>query len=131
MKHRFDQEDKVINKVTGERGLTLRQYLNKKQSSYLEAGEENKDTMLRRLHEGLDPTLKITVKLGKVNTIEGFMTDVYSSETSAKDQSQDIQKMVNRAEDQRELAPNNLDRFLRQAQYQQFPNPAATFPEAP
>jgi hypothetical protein len=59
------------------------------------------------------------------------MTDVYSSETSARDQSQDIRKMVNRAEDRRELAPNNLGRLLRQAQYQQFPNPAATFPEAP
>ena len=47
MKHSFDKESE----------LTVREYLRTKQALYIKSREVNKDLIIRRLYEGLDPTL--------------------------------------------------------------------------
>jgi hypothetical protein len=68
MKQSFDRES----------DLPVRDYLRKKQALYIEAREVNEDLIVRRLHEGLDPTLRLVVKLDSTNTIERFTASVYA-----------------------------------------------------
>jgi hypothetical protein len=75
MQHSFDKESE----------LPVRDYLRKKQALYIEAGEVNEDLIVRRLHEGLDPTLRLVVKLDSTNTIERFTASVYAQEALARD----------------------------------------------
>jgi hypothetical protein len=84
MKHSFDKESE----------LTVRDYLHTKQALYIEAREVNEDLIIRRLHEGLDPTLQLAVKLDSTNTIERFTANVYTQEVSARDQYTSIRKML-------------------------------------
>ena len=74
--------------------LPIRDYLRKKQALYIEAGEVNKDLIIRYLHEGLDPTLRLVVKLDSTNTIERFTASVYIQEALARDQHASIRKIV-------------------------------------
>jgi hypothetical protein len=78
MRHTFEDESK----------LDVRRYLTLKQSLYIEAGEENEDLIVRRLHEGLDPTLgmAITLKANRKNTLEHFVNLVYGAETVCRAQ---------------------------------------------
>jgi len=95
MLHRFEltgnaEEDKHIV-------VDVREYLNLKGQAYLEAGEESEDLIVRRLHAGLDPTLKIAVHLNKYNSVDAFTSKVYAAEESARDQHESLVQRIKAA----------------------------------
>lgn len=106
MKHTFDDESK----------LTVRKYLTAKQALYIEAGEENEDLIVRRLHEGFDPTLKLAITLNKYNTLDQFTVKVYSAKSAARDQHNAYFQMFARHDEnrRRENQANRDDRNRRQ-----------------
>jgi hypothetical protein len=90
MKHRFDGKNGAITDV--------REYMTQKLELYNEAGEQSEDLMVRRLHAGLDPTLKITIHLQKcMNTLDIFQQKVYTAELPAKDQFLEMRHMIDQS----------------------------------
>jgi hypothetical protein len=110
MKHSFDKEA----------DLPVRDYLRKKQALYIEAGEVNEDLIVRRLHEGLDPTLRLAVKLDSTNTIERFTASVYAQEASARDQHASIRKMLK--ESQTKNPTDDPDQYGQYNRYDSYQN---------
>jgi hypothetical protein len=67
MKHSFDKESELM----------VRDYLRTKQALYIKAREVNEDLIIRCLYKGLDPTLRLVVRLDSTNTIERFIASVF------------------------------------------------------
>jgi hypothetical protein len=52
----------------------------------MEAGEDNKDTLVRRIHTGLDPSLRAAVMLRLYhNELEHFREKVFLIECATRD----------------------------------------------
>ena len=78
------EADQMRHTFEDESTLDVRKYLSKKQSLYREAGEEVEDLIVRRLHDGLDPTLAAIVSLRLYcNCIDNFQKKVYNAEPAA------------------------------------------------
>ena len=129
MTHRFENEGK-------EGGLTVRDYITKKQSLYIEAGEENKDLIVRRLHRGLDPMLAAAVYLrtDRPNTLNHFTKIVYNQEHTARASYISLNtsttkkikdELKAKAQEQRREPPpfNSFRRQNYQSPYQQYQQP--------
>jgi len=75
--------------------LDVREYITTKQALYVEAGEKDQDLIVRRLHDGLDPTLAAAVTLkAQNNTMNDFTNKVYSAEHQARAQYNQIQSQI-------------------------------------
>jgi len=59
VQHRFDDETEMDG----------REYISRKYGLYREAGETNQDNIVRRIHDGLDPTLAAAIPLRGANNI--------------------------------------------------------------
>jgi hypothetical protein len=55
----LSEADAVRHSFADESKLTVREYITKKTQLYQEAGEEQEDLIVKRMHEGLDPTLAL------------------------------------------------------------------------
>jgi hypothetical protein len=85
MKHSFADESV----------LDVREYITKKQSLYVAAREKDEDLIVRRIHDGLDPTLASTISLrDSYNTMNDFCSKVYSVEHKARAQYQQLQDQL-------------------------------------
>ena len=89
------QADRMEHRFADESILDVRQYITKKAQLYNEAGEENEDLIVRRLHDGLDPTLAAAVPLrSNNNTFFSFARKVYSAESAARAQFLQYEQMT-------------------------------------
>jgi hypothetical protein len=55
----LSEADAIRHSFTDKSKLTVREYITKKTQLYQEAGDEHEDLIVKRLHEGLDPTLAL------------------------------------------------------------------------
>jgi hypothetical protein len=79
--------DRMRHTFADESQLDVRDYLTKKTQLYREAGEEQEDLIVKRLHEGLDPFLAAAAPLRPYdNTIADFTARIYLAEHIARAQ---------------------------------------------
>jgi hypothetical protein len=90
----LQEADALRHSFDDEATLTVRQYMTRKQSLYLEAGEQQEELIIRRIHDGLDPTLATAVIVRPRMTLDAFHNAVYSAETAARAQHNHIKGML-------------------------------------
>ena len=79
------EADNMLHRFNGENS-DVREYMTRKMELYQEAGETSEDLMVRRIHAGLDPTLKTSVHLARLgNTFDEFQAKVYNAKAGAKE----------------------------------------------
>ena len=76
----LQQADTLRHSFDNEETLTVGQYMTQKQSLYLEAGEQNEDIIIRRIYNGLDPTLAMAVILRPRMTLNSFYKAVHAAD---------------------------------------------------
>lgn len=86
--------DQIRHTFENEAELDVRKYITKKQAFYREAGEEQEDLIVRRLHDGLDPTLAAAITLQSVNMLDDFTAKVYAAEPAARAQWKQMQTSI-------------------------------------
>lgn len=126
------QADNMRHTFADETTLDVREYITRKIQLYNEAGEDKEDLVVRRLHEGLDPTLAAQVPLKPYrNTIDDFCAKVYSAEPTARAQYNQYESMYarlarpqiperrpDRARESRSDRFERQDRFDRQDRFE-------------
>ncbi len=91
----LSRADAMSHSFKDEFKLDVREYITQKHALYIEAGEYNQDLIVRRLHEGLDPTLRAVVTLyPEYNTMDDFCNRVYALESSARRQYNQVQSLI-------------------------------------
>ena len=108
MQHRFDDETE----------MDVREYISRKYGLYREAGETNQDNIVRRIHDGLDPTLAAAVPLrGANNTMNDFQAKVYAAEHQARQQYKQLKTRLDIIEQQNQDMKKLVSAKQPQVQY--------------
>ena len=90
----LSKADSMRHSFADESQLTVREYITKKTQLYYEAGEEQEDLIVKRLHEGLDPTLALVVPLRTYdNSLADFTARVYIAEPAARVQHHNMEEI--------------------------------------
>jgi hypothetical protein len=110
----LSKADAMKHSFADESVLDIREYITEKQSLYVAAGEKDEDLIVRRIHDGLDPTLASTISLrDSHNTMNDFCSKVYSVEHKARAQYQQLQ-------DQLQAQFKMKDKFSTKQSYQGY-----------
>src|ERR1700731_3883790 len=98
--------------------MDVREYISRKYGLYREAGETNQDNIVRRIHDGLDPTLAAAVPLrGTNNTMKDFQAKVYAAEHQARQQYKQLQTRLDTIEKQNQDIKELVSGKQPQTQY--------------
>jgi hypothetical protein len=109
IQHRFDDETEI----------DIREYISRKYGLYREAGETNQDNIVRRIHDGLDPTLAAAVPLrGANNTMNDFQAKVYVAEHQARQQYKQLKTSLDIIEQQNQDMKKLVSGKQPQVQYE-------------
>jgi hypothetical protein len=101
------QADSMHHSFANESELDVREYISRKHGLYVEAGETNQDNIVRRIHDGLDPTLAAAVTLrASNNTMNDFQAKVYAAEHQARQQYRQLQTRLDSIEKEHQEMKN-------------------------